>query len=188
MDGKQKIYRSADKNILVQGAMMIDTRKKYRTRKGPVKELICIDEMHFVGRIITGVGDDGSPVIEDVYYTPNGNAIENDREYDLEEIYGYRDDELTKLCDSGIQFRDQVRWFAVQMEKKLKKNDYKGGWEGYSPQWLFEMLLKEMGELYNSLLKYDNREEYTKIVMETCDCANFLMFMADVIHNKYSKE
>jgi hypothetical protein len=43
--------------------------------------------------------------------------------------------------------REQIKWFAGEMEKVLKENDYKGGWANESFYYLLSRLKEEMKEL-----------------------------------------
>jgi len=49
--------------------------------------------------------------------------------------------------DTGIQLRPEVRWFAEQMEKTLRDNDHKGGWNEMSHWELVGRLEEEVAEL-----------------------------------------
>lgn len=76
-----------------------------------------------------------------------------------------------------MELRKEVQWFAEQMEEKLRQNDYKGGWDKCSMQYLTMRLTQERKEL-NKLLKKKNKssEDITK---ECVDIANFAMMIAD---------
>ncbi|MBA7519669.1 hypothetical protein ES705_11756 [subsurface metagenome] len=78
----------------------------------------------------------------------------------------------------------KVEWFAEEMEKQLKENDFKYGYRiKHSTEYLYflgraQAKLSLMYYLYNeSILK----GEYSKeILIECCaDCANCCMMMAD---------
>ncbi|MBC9783502.1 hypothetical protein H1S01_03120 [Heliobacterium chlorum] len=47
--------------------------------------------------------------------------------------------------------RPSVEWFADRMEIVLKRNDYKGGWEGCQPDFLVDKLLEEVSEVIGLL-------------------------------------
>jgi hypothetical protein len=83
--------------------------------------------------------------------------------------------------------RPVILWMAGKMEEKLSDNDYKGGWDSYTPDWLFERLLKEMAELYNAMIRYQNERDYEKIIYEAADINNFSLMIADVINKKFNK-
>jgi NTP pyrophosphatase (non-canonical NTP hydrolase) len=83
--------------------------------------------------------------------------------------------------------RPVILWMAGQMEHKLALNDYKGTWDHYGPEWLFERLLKEMAELFNAMIRYQNQNDYKAIIEECADCCNFSLMIADVINKKFNK-
>ncbi|MGE7271378.1 hypothetical protein ACQKK5_07950 [Brevibacillus panacihumi] len=66
--------------------------------------------------------------------------------------------------------RSEVTWFAEEMEKKLRENDHKGGWEDCDILWLYGRLLEEVDELAAA--------EGDDIVREAADVANFAMMIA----------
>ena len=71
--------------------------------------------------------------------------------------------------------RQELKEFAQAMEEKLKANEYKGGWDKDSLQWLFARLVEEVGELAMAL----NDEKYTlyEAKSETVDVANIAMMI-----------
>lgn len=69
--------------------------------------------------------------------------------------------------------REEVKWFAEQMEEVLKQNDHKGGWQDMCVGECFDRLIMEMRELKDAIL---NGGAVTK---EAVDVANFAMFIAD---------
>ena len=80
---------------------------------------------------------------------------------------------------------DRVRWFAKEMEKKLKANDHKPGWFGEDVEWLFIRLKEEVEELKNILKKsgamecnYPDCRDIPDIISEAADVANFAMMIA----------
>ena len=77
--------------------------------------------------------------------------------------------------------REQVQWFAEQMEIKLLENDSKGGWEGCNLYWLVSRINEETKELTRAIDTHrdlgDNRKE---IIRESADIANFAMMIADL--------
>lgn len=70
--------------------------------------------------------------------------------------------------------RDEVRWFARKMEETLKENDYKGGWQQCSYEFLIQRLIEELREL--ELTDNNNHDE---VIRECTDVANFAMMIAD---------
>lgn len=82
--------------------------------------------------------------------------------------------------DEKMELRPSVRKFAELMELKLRGNDYKGGWEGCSTQYLWDRLNDEMDELDEALGEFDcSKNKTKKIAMESADVANFAMMIAD---------
>lgn len=71
--------------------------------------------------------------------------------------------------------RPTVRHFAAQMERVLRENDHKGGWENCTVQEMFTGLLREVVELHDAI-EHGNGD----ILREACDVANFAMMIADV--------
>ncbi|PGW89949.1 hypothetical protein [Bacillus cereus] len=78
--------------------------------------------------------------------------------------------------------REEVKWFAEQMESKLQENDHKGGWQDCDCYWLLKRASGECLELLRELDVYrdlgDNKE---KIIKECSDVANFVMMIADKV-------
>jgi NTP pyrophosphatase (non-canonical NTP hydrolase) len=86
--------------------------------------------------------------------------------------------------------REQVQWFAEQMEKKLQENDRKGGWEGCNLHWLIERIeieTKELRTAVNLYMSLRDPKEKINIIKEAADIANFAMMIADIVR-KYSKD
>ena len=71
--------------------------------------------------------------------------------------------------------RKEVMLFAEGMERKLKKNDYKGGWKDCSYDFLYNKLQEEIKELQTAWDNCSNRMLY-----EAVDVANILMMMSGV--------
>ena len=72
--------------------------------------------------------------------------------------------------------REPVRWFAEQMERKLRENDHKSHWRGESVLDLWPLMRKELDELNTAFAKNLPPE---RIVEECADVANYLMMLAD---------
>lgn len=72
--------------------------------------------------------------------------------------------------------RLEVRRFSLLMELKLRKNDYKGGWQDVSAAKLLELLEGEVKELREALAEGDALD----IAQECADIANYAMMIADV--------
>lgn len=78
--------------------------------------------------------------------------------------------------------REQVKWFAEQMENKLKENDHKGGWDDCNVYWLWQRLQDESGELLTAINLYrDLGADKNDIIKEAADVANFAMMIADIV-------
>lgn len=95
--------------------------------------------------------------------------------------------------------REPVEWFAERMERRLRANDHKGGWEDCSIEYLLSRLCEETAELVGTITlgHADAREAFaiakhhlmqaaqeldlTKrtSIGEAADVANFAMMIAD---------
>ena len=71
--------------------------------------------------------------------------------------------------------REEVKWFAEQMERVLQRNDYKGGWHNCSDEELFMHLLDEVRELYGNITCIEGNAP----IDECVDIANLAMMIAD---------
>ena len=80
-----------------------------------------------------------------------------------------------KTIQQGVDLRDSVKWFATEMERVLKTNDYKGGWKNCTLQYLSMRLTQERKELKEAIKSNDAEE----IINECCDIANFAMMIAE---------
>ncbi|MFA1509881.1 hypothetical protein ACDN41_11695 [Priestia aryabhattai] len=87
--------------------------------------------------------------------------------------------------------REQVKWFAEQMESKLQENDFKGGWDLCGRFWLLERIIEEVEELKKEMMYQHNGGERDDeaTIRECCDVANFAMMLADKTKKRpnYSK-
>jgi glutathionyl-hydroquinone reductase len=81
------------------------------------------------------------------------------------------------------QVRNSVDWFSKQMERKLKKNDHKGGWRNCELQYLSMRLTQERKELTEAIASKD----FQKIIDECADIANFAMMIADRFGPEFGK-
>ncbi len=83
--------------------------------------------------------------------------------------------------------RKEVVRFAETMEKKLKENDHKGGWDDCSIDFLTYRLRQEQAELFEALTlfyKFPN-EQTKKLVEDECaDVANFSMMIHDLVNKR----
>ena len=71
--------------------------------------------------------------------------------------------------------REEVHDFAEAMEKVLKENDDKDGWEECSNLYLIQRLVEETSEL----MKYLDAGEFGDMCKEAVDVANFAMMIFD---------
>lgn len=71
--------------------------------------------------------------------------------------------------------RKEVKWFAKQIEGQLQANDYKGGWDDCSIEYLFQKLVEEVGELAAIL----NGVREGNIIKESADIGACAMMIAD---------
>lgn len=100
--------------------------------------------------------------------------------------------ETTSFLDSlKDEEREELKWFSKNMEQKLKENDYKGGWDDVTVNFLLERLdceFKELQNIINEFISDTGRSVedglllpiYPQdIVRECADVANFAMMIAD---------
>jgi hypothetical protein len=73
--------------------------------------------------------------------------------------------------------RKEVRWFATEMEKTLRKNDHKGGWKDCDNKYLSDRLCDEILELEGAMFGGGSIED---VIKEAVDVANFAMMIADM--------
>lgn len=97
-------------------------------------------------------------------------------------------DSLASLSIEGgaeeqpLKVRPAVRWFAEQMEAKLRENDHKGGWIGHDG--LLTRLREETDELYDAIVRHEAgviapNTHPDQVTREAADVANFAMMIAD---------
>ena len=79
-----------------------------------------------------------------------------------------------------MKVRREVSWFSGRVEKKLRVNDFKGGWRREQPIRLYQKLQNELYELYRSFGVGTNGE----IIDECADVAAFAMMIADNVHRR----
>lgn len=85
---------------------------------------------------------------------------------------------LAKIFEKeNIKPREQVQWFAEEMEKVLRNNDHKGGWDKYDDGYLVWMLRNNLAELTE--LIFQESKDVQKVIKEAVDVANFAMMIAD---------
>jgi len=74
-----------------------------------------------------------------------------------------------------FKHREPLVWFTGEMEKKLRANDHKDGWDFPPLDWLFERLLEEVEELRVEIVARKSAHN----ISEAADVANFAMMIAD---------
>lgn len=75
-----------------------------------------------------------------------------------------------------ITLRPEVRWFAEQMELKLRANDHKPGWKDDAVVDLLTRLEEELAELREAI---DESEPAQRVIEEAADVANFCLMISD---------
>jgi NTP pyrophosphatase (non-canonical NTP hydrolase)/uncharacterized coiled-coil protein SlyX len=78
--------------------------------------------------------------------------------------------------------RSEVLEFADDMERKLRENDHKGGWDGDEPKALLKRLREEVDELAKALASPNRQND--RVIDEAADVGNFAMMIADVIRRE----
>jgi len=77
-------------------------------------------------------------------------------------------------------FKKSVDTFGVEMHKKLKENENKGGWHECTPEYLSRRLGNELKELRAIMHDpYKTLETKVNIIRECADVANFAMMIAE---------
>lgn len=115
-------------------------------------------------------------------------ALMIDEIYYSDAIYiGKITQEVQKFRQSILgEIRQEILWFAKQMEEKLKANDHKPGWKDDSFDVLLERLKEECLELRSTV--YFGLEKglcnESEVVKEAVDVANFAMMIADNAANR----
>jgi len=82
---------------------------------------------------------------------------------------------------STIGLRDELAAFAVECERKLRKNDHKGHWESCTVSYLLRRLGEEKAELVHAIKEKRSR---AVVMAEAADVANFAMMVADIYDPK----
>ena len=106
------------------------------------------------------------------------------------EIAAIRERKLEAEAARWQALRPEVQIFAEAMERKLRENDHKGGWDDMPSRWLRGRLAGEVRELEAAIAAYIdkidicNREQDLSksrqaILSECADIANFAMMIAD---------
>ena len=105
---------------------------------------------------------------------------------------------------SALELRPEVRAFAEAMERKLRVNEHRGGWQDDEPGDLFERAQEEMEEFADALNEWDrirmdkpdgspgwvdrtiaaNKTHMEQLINKAADTANMLMMVVDVCRSK----
>ncbi len=93
-------------------------------------------------------------------------------------------DHVLAIPEQFHTVRKEVVQFALAMEEKLKKNDWKGGSEDLSDLDLFDKLFEEFEEL-SEFVEENNPKE---VINEAIAVANFAMMLYDNISKRESKK
>jgi hypothetical protein len=91
----------------------------------------------------------------------------------------------------ALEVRYQVAAFALLMERELRANDHKGGWDTCDTSWLLKRIEEEAKELraadpdrvrypYGTDVINDTGKRADLVESEAADVANFAMMVADV--------
>jgi hypothetical protein len=95
-----------------------------------------------------------------------------------------------------MEVRKSVRWFAEQMERKLREHDDRDGWEHEDYDWLTDRIYDELMELKGAVFRFEvaqmsnaDRDELEHLAnavsSEAADVANFAHMVADnARHNR----
>jgi len=79
-----------------------------------------------------------------------------------------------------LELRPKVWAFAQAMERVLRANDWKGGWESMDKHEIIGRLYEEMQELREEVLRPRMSINDAQVLKKSVDVANFAMFMADI--------
>lgn len=84
--------------------------------------------------------------------------------------------------EQQARWRPEVVAFADAMERKLRANDWKGGWKDDAPGALMDRVREEFDEAQRAHLAYprDTDEYRQNLLDESADVANMLMMVCDV--------
>lgn len=84
-------------------------------------------------------------------------------------------EQLKKIAESYPELRAETKWFVGEMEKQLKANEHKGGWQDCDSSFLLEELDKNRIKLF-WMTKSDTKAD---ICRRAANIANFAMMIAD---------
>lgn len=94
-----------------------------------------------------------------------------------------------------LEPREEVKWFAEQMEAKLKENDHKTGWtncvDGYllsNLQAKAEKLKIALGYYCSHCSTHHGSKGVEEIIKQSVNIANYAMMIADNAWNRRGKK
>ena len=73
------------------------------------------------------------------------------------------------------EVRPEVKKFAIAMEKRLRINDYKGGWQKEQPQYFVNKIFAHFSQLWDDVLY----EDYYYATLDCINIANYCMMLYD---------
>lgn len=86
---------------------------------------------------------------------------------------------MKEICSAqDEEIRPEVMAFAHAMEKRLRRNDYKGGWKNCKSDYLIKRLCEEYLELRDSIREKGMWGPWVR--GEAADVANFAMMIWDL--------
>ena len=87
-----------------------------------------------------------------------------------------------------MQLRQSIQEFALDMNRKMEENDWKGGWDNCDLEHLLMRLTQEKSELSKAIRKHEDNyyspqpvdiELIQRVIDEAADVGNFAMMIAD---------
>ena len=93
----------------------------------------------------------------------------------------------TPIQTEEITLRAELSQFAIDMERLLRQNDWKGGWQNETMTYLVAQYLRKSNELVSCIdyLSLSNTDVAHDIAIEEAThTANFLMMIADNLRRK----
>lgn len=80
-----------------------------------------------------------------------------------------------------MSLRKALQVFAEEMEKELKRNEFRGDWRECNPEEMMARLWDEVYDLDDAVERVSQgRGEKKEVLKEAVDVANYAMFVADV--------
>jgi hypothetical protein len=127
-------------------------------------------------------------LLEAIQLLRTSAAQERLQHSDLEERITELDAKQQRLRERASRHepwpRGMVLWFAVEMERQLRANDHKGGWQNCSRHFLRDKLQEEYDELCAALEQLGGGNpspaQRRDVCNEAADLANLAMMVADL--------